>query len=439
LNEENTPQEFSSNGLQKRSIKNQWLNFEKNEIFLLLSLFFLGTAFANYEPYAPIWLLQIFDVHSFLILGLVSVISSIMYAIGAVFWGVLADKFQTKKFVLLGVVGLLLMFISLIFTQTPVFFLVIILVGFFVGSAQYSNYYVLATKSIKKPKEITLSKISMTMSFSWVVFSPIVARIYENLANSMTIQLIIASGMSLIAFVFAFLIKEGKDEEKENPEEQLTEVSFPENETSRSKITLFPLIFALILFLTFSYQMTGGFWGYTSIYFLDTLGIDPDFYSLFLIIKTILALPLAFLLGKVKRTKNISIIIMISMGWMSMVYLLMTLFPSNWIMILILYSVPMYPLYTIGFYSLVTIFSKYERRATAYGMFNASGTAGYISGIVILGAVADRVATGIESMLRNSLIITSIALSVSILFFVIIRIKRKTVSEVELNNNGKQR
>ena len=122
------------------------------------------------------------------------------------------------------------------------------------------------------------------------------------------------------------------------------------------------------------------------------------------------------------------------MGWMTLVYLLMTLFPTNWIMILIMYSVPMYPLYTIGYYSLVTIFSTFERRATAYGLFNALGTAGYISGIIILGAIADRAATGILSMLRNSVIMSAVALFISILFFIITRIKKKTVAEVELDN-----
>lgn len=438
MNEEKTANKFSTKVLQKKRNTSNWLNFERNEIFLLLSLFFLGTASANYEPYAPVWLLQIFNVDSFLILGLVSVISSIMYAIGTVFWGFLADKFQSKRFVLLGVVGLFLMFIGLIFTETPVFFLAVILVGFFLGSAQYSNYYVLATKSVNKPKEVTLSKISMTMSFSWVVYSPAAARIYKNLDNSMTIQLIIAAIMSAIAFVFAFLIKEGKEKDNKELKEQPKEVPVLTIEKTKNTITLYPLIFTIILLLAFSYQMTGGFWGYTSIYFLDTLSIDPDFYSLFLIIKTIVALPLAFLIGKVKRTRDISILVLISMLWMTLVYLLMTLFPSNWIMILIIYSVPMYPLYTIGFYSLVTIFSKFERRATAYGLFNALGTGGYISGIIILGAVADRAVKGIESMLKNSVIISSIALFVSILFFAMIRVRKKTVEESEMEYNGNE-
>ena len=437
MNEEKTNQQLNTIGIMKQKSRSDWLNFERNEIFLLLSLFFLGIAFANYEPYAPVWLMQIFNVESYLILGLVTVISSIMYAVGTVFWGVLADKFQSKRFVLLGVVGLLLMFTSLIFTETPVFFLVMILVGFFIGSAQYSNYYVLATKSIRKPKQIVLSKISMTMSFSWVIYSPIAARIYKNLANSMTIQLIIASIMSLVAFVFALLIKEGKEEDQEDTKEKSTEITSPRNKV-KTKITLFPLIFIVILILAFTYQTTGGFWGYTSIYFLDTLSIDPDFYSLFLIIKTVIAVPLAFALGKVKKVRNISILIMVAMGWMTFVYLLMTLFPTKWIMILIIYSVPMYPLYTIGYYSLVTIFSTFERRATAYGLFNALGTAGYISGIIILGAVADRAATGIESMLRNSFILTLVALTVSILFFIIVSVKKQVIAEVELSNNDRE-
>lgn len=51
--------------------KSNWFTFERNEILLLLSYFLFGVAFANYEPYAPLWLNQIFSEESFLIIGFV--------------------------------------------------------------------------------------------------------------------------------------------------------------------------------------------------------------------------------------------------------------------------------------------------------------------------------------------------------------------------------
>ena len=99
MNEKITPREINSTDSHKSITKNVWLNFEKNEIFLLLSLFFLGMAFSNYEPYAPLWLNQIFSEESFLIIGFVVVIPSIITAVGTAGWGFLADKFGTKRFV----------------------------------------------------------------------------------------------------------------------------------------------------------------------------------------------------------------------------------------------------------------------------------------------------------------------------------------------------
>ncbi|MCE7745214.1 MAG: hypothetical protein GPJ52_08795, partial [Candidatus Heimdallarchaeota archaeon] len=55
----------------KGKTKSNWFTFERNEILLLLSYFLFGVAFANYEPYAPLWLNQIFSEDSFLIIGFV--------------------------------------------------------------------------------------------------------------------------------------------------------------------------------------------------------------------------------------------------------------------------------------------------------------------------------------------------------------------------------
>lgn len=412
--------EFAKNS----GIRN-WLNFERNEIFLLLSFFFFGVAFANYEPYAPVWLRQIFLEESFLIIGLVAVIPSTMVAIGTTVWGIFADKFGTKKFVLLGIVAYTLMFFSLIFTTSSQYFLVIVLIGSLLGSAQSANFYALATKSIYKPKEMILAKMTIIISLAWVVMSPIIGWIYDSYSNSMTIQLIIAIIACVITVIFALLIKEGKNEIKETQDKGI--------KTRKSPLTPFVLIFIGLMILTFFYQVTGGFWAYTSIYFLDTLNIKGFYYSFFLIAKTALAIPLAFLVGNVRKTNKISWIILIFSGWLIIDYLIMMLFSTQWILILIIYSLPMYPIYNISFYSLVTRFSSSGRRATAYGIFSTLGTLGYISGVLILGVIADNFSEGIFSMLPTSLIFASIALIFAILFCVLIYLKKKEIWSVDEN------
>ena len=94
-----------------------WLSFERNEILLYLIYFMYGIAFANYEPYAPVWLGQFFAADkSYLIIGFIVIIPCLTRLVGSPFWGVLADKYGAKKFVIIGFAGYSLMFFSLIFT-----------------------------------------------------------------------------------------------------------------------------------------------------------------------------------------------------------------------------------------------------------------------------------------------------------------------------------
>ncbi|MFX1537056.1 MAG: MFS transporter [Promethearchaeota archaeon] len=404
-----------------------WFKFEKNEILLLLSYFIFGLAFANYEPYAPVWLNQFFKVESYLVIGLVVVIPNIMVLIGTTILGILADKFGAKKFVLVGLGAFVLMFLLLIFTTGPVYFLVIVLFGHFLGSAQTSNFYAFATKSINKPKEVILAKITMTVSLAFVILSPIVGLIYDSFSNSMTIQLIIATVACLISLVFVFFIIE----KKETPEvvsKTVEDIAKTEIAQKRTPLTIVPWLFTGITFLVFAFQTAGGFWAYTSLYFLDTLSVKGLYYSIFLIAKTALAIPLAFLLGRLKSVKGIGLTTVLFTGWIAIDYLLMTLFPMNWIMILLIYSIPMYPLYNVSFYSLVTVFSSFEKRATAYGIFNTLGTAGYAIGIIILGVLADYSSLGILVMLRTSLIFAGIAFIISTLLFILRFRKEKITS-----------
>ncbi|MHA1124349.1 MAG: MFS transporter [Candidatus Heimdallarchaeota archaeon] len=405
---------------KKSAFIQNWFRFEKNEVFLILSYFFYGLAFSNYEPYAPFWLSSIFKVDTFLVAGLVMVIPSFVGSIGTTVWGIAADRFGKKKFVLMGMGAYALMFLALIFTPSPIYFLIMVLVGYLFGTAHTANLYALATKSISKPKEVTLAKITMTISISWMCFSPLVGYIYDNFINAMTIQLIIAICAMAIALFFAIFLKEKIDVKEEVEQEIMTTVSTLDNEqvSVKKPLTVIPFLFAGIMLLVFMFQMTAGFWAYTGIYFLDTLHVEGKYFSIFLIIKTAVAVPLSFLLSRIKSTKTYSWVTIIFIGWICLDYLLMMLFPTNWIMIIIIYSVPMYPLYNIAFYSLVTSATNKEKRATAYGVFNTIGTVGYIIGILLLGLAADLHYSGIYIMFTVSLIFGAVTLANAILLFI---------------------
>ncbi len=398
---------------KKSKFKEHWLNFERNEIFLLLSFFFYGLAFANYEPYAPIWLSQFFQVDSFLIIGFVSAIPNLILIMGTVFWGVLGDKFGSKRFVLVGLIAFTSLFFVLIFSTSPLFFLIAIVIGYIFGSAQAANFYALSTKSIKKPKEVILAKITITLSLSWALFSPLVGYIYDSFENSMTIQLIIAVATCFVAFLLILFVKEKRvEKEVEKPTEKIN-IGIKK----KTPLLIVPALFISLMFLVFAYQSAGGFWAYTSIYFLETLQKPGIYYSIFLIIKTTLAIPLSFMLGRIKSQNKVKLVIIIFTAWMTLNYLLVILFPNYWLLFLIMNSIPMYPLYNVFFYSFVSASTSYKRRATGFGILNTVGTGGYVIGIILLGVIADHSSINILVMLRISLIFAATSLICAIILY----------------------
>ncbi|NHK32760.1 MAG: MFS transporter [Asgard group archaeon] len=408
--------------------RNEWFHFERNEILLLVSYFLFGISFANYEPYAPIWLNQIFQEDSFLIIGFVVVIPSIIGAIGSPFWGLLADKFGVKKFVITGMFAFSSMFVSLIFIESSTYFLVIILFGYLIGSAQTSNLFVLATKSTTKPKEIIFAKFTMTVSLAFVIFSPLAGWFYDNFLNSMIIQLSMATASCFIATIIIFFVKE-----KSEVIEVKDEINIQKEKKALSNV---PFIFIGLMLLTFLFQSGSGFWPFSSIYFLDTMNVKGVYFSIFIILKTALAVPLSFLLGRVKRKRIMGIILACFTGYFVLVNVLMTIFLTQWILVLIINGIPMYPIYNVFLYGLTASFSNKERRATAFGIFNALGTFGYITGIVIVGAIADHWLTGkysgIFSMFPMSIILTGFAFLTALFFY--FTVLRKSENEEKISS-----
>ena len=405
----------------------EWVSFEKREALIIFSMFFYHLGLANFSPYAPLWLSQIFDEQSFVVIGLASIIPNAMVIVGTLLWGFLADKSSIKWFVIGGLVFMGLMYLSLIFITNSFFFLIIIFIGYFFGSAQSANYYALATTKSRKSKEIILGKITAITSVAWIIMSPISGKIHDNFGEeAMDIQLIIAAIACFIATILIIFVKEIRIQKEEIDESEAAKQSTP--------ITTIPILFIVTLILAFFVQSTmGGFWAYSSVYFIETLGVKGIHFSIFLIATTTLAVPLSFIFGSVKTSKAISKTAVVYMFIQNLVFLFMSIFPRKPVLGLILYSIPVYPFYTICMYSLVTNFTSKERRAAAYGIFSSVGILGVVLGILILGIVADYSSLGIFVMLRYSLSYSILALVVSsILYFLI---KKKFQSNKENLND----
>ena len=409
--------EQKENSSKKEKIL-EWLNFGRNEFFIIFSMFFYSIANANFIPYAPIWLKKLFEVESFVVLGLTNVIYNGMLAVGTILWGFLADKFGTKKFIISGLIALGLMYICLIFSMSPIYFLVIILVGFFFGSAQQANYYAMATVETSKSKEMILGKISAITSLGWIIMSPITGVIYDKTGdNAMTIQLIIAIISIILALIFIVFAKESRIKDVESEKKEIKQ-SIP--------ISIYPIFFVLIIIWAFFLQgAISGFWAYSSIYFIDELKVKAVHYSYFLIATTTLAIPVSIFLGNIKSNKKISKVAIVYILIQALCYLFMSIFYTNSTLNLILYSIPMYPFYSISIYTLIANFSSEERRAAAYGIFSSVGIAGVVAGILILGVLADNSPLGIFIMLRYAFLFAIISFIFAIVMFFLIQRKKE--------------
>ena len=413
---------------------------ERNEILILSGIFFLGMSTAMFMPYAPIWLAQIFNVDQYFIIGFVAIIPNFIIAIGTTVWGIMSDKFGNKKFVFMGYVAACLMYFTLMFINKPFVFLAVMLVGYIFISAQTSNIYSYATLTSSKKKEIILGEVTATFSLAWLVASPIAAAIHDNAAtfslkwysSSQLSSIVNISSQSptngIINFA-AVLSKFFSDEIANNPaqgvqlfiaviccaiasiiiiftkekrfREKLKEADQP---IKLGKLTDFVLIFAVLMILSFFQSATsGGFWSYSSLYFIEFLNTPALYFSYFLIGTTTVAVFLSLLLGRIVKIRKITIAVICCTLIQVLIYLFMFLFPSNVILGLVVYSFPMYVISTISMNSLVGTYSNKLRRASAFGIFNTLGYAGSISATLIMGFTADKSPKGLVAMLGFAL------------------------------------
>lgn len=430
--------------------------FERNEILSLLGIFFLGFSTAMFAPYAPIWLARIFEVDSYFILGFVAIIPSFVIVIGTTVWGLAADKFGNKPFVLIGMLGSGLMYFTLLFINNAVIFLVVLLLGNILISAQTANIYSFTTINSSKKKEVILGEITATFSLSWLISSPLAAFIHDNAftfsldwytsigfdkliihdslnpTNAIAtfaaalskffspeiaknpaqgVQLFIAVIGCFIAFSIVLFTKDKK------PVKKRTDVQ--DENIPRGKLTDFTVIFSVLMIISFFQQATsGGFWAYASLYYIDTLQTPATHFGYFLIATTAIGVVLALGLGRIVKTKGVLISIIACTFVQVVIYTIIALFPTNSTVGLIAYSFPMYVTSSISLYSLVGSFSNKLRRSTAYGINNTIGISGSISIVLLMGLTADRLPQGIMVMPVFAVITSIFPLVLSVALFI---------------------
>ncbi len=419
------------------------LNFSRNEILILASFFFLGFSTAMFAPYAPVWLKEFFGVETYFVIGFVGAIPSFAIAFGTWIWGIFADKFGKKPFVLLGIGASGLMYFALMFVQTPVAFLIGILVGNIFISAQTANFYAYATLSTTKKKETILGEISACFSLAWLISSPLAATIQDNITSSnqpeflkqilesasgilssqlvenpaMAIQLFIAVIACTISFTIIIFAK--NDKLIEETKEVEKNVELKENNGTTVKFSKNLPIFILILIIGFFQQASsGGFWAYSSYYFVEELGALWVQYSYYLIIVTTIGFILSIIFSRVTKSKNVILMVIVMTFLQIFIYVTMSLNPENLWLNLIVYSVPMYMVFSIFLYSLVGTYTERKRRATAFGIFNTVGLLGSVSSSLILGLSADASSIGIRIMfyIVTGFSVTAFLLSILLMF-----------------------
>ena len=92
----------------------------------------------------------------------------------------------------------------------------------------------------------------------------------------------------------------------------------------------------------------------------------------------------------------------------------------------------MYPIYNVFLYGLTASYSSDSRRGMAFGIFDAIGTLGYVTGILLLGVVADSWTSGtfagIFSMFLMSLIFAIITFLIALGFY-LLKLRKEPKSE----------
>ncbi len=399
------------------------LNFARNEILILVSFFFLGISTAMFAPYAPVWLKELFGVETYFIIGFVGVIPSFVIAFGTWIWGIFADKFGKKPFVLLGIGASGVMYFALMFVQTPLAFLIGILIGNVFISAQTANFYAYATLSTTKKKERILGEIAASFSLAWLIGSPIAATIQDNITSSnqpellrqfldaasgiissqlvenpgMAIQLFTAVIACIVSFTVISFAKNDIIIEKTKDEKY--EVEQIENNETTTKFSKNRQILIIILIIGFFQQASsGGFWAYSSYYFRVELGAKWVQYSYFLIVVTTIGFILSLVFSRITKSKKVILMLIIMTFLQIGICSTMAIFPENLVLNLIVYSIPMYVVFSILLYGLVGTYTERKRRATAFGIFNTIGLLGSVSSSLILGLAADRSSIGLFVM-----------------------------------------
>ena len=399
------------------------LNFARNEILILVSFFFLGVSTSMFAPYAPVWLKEIFGVETYFIIGFVSALPSLVIAFGTWIWGFFADKFGKKPFVLLGIGASGLMYFALMFVQTPLAFLIGILVGNIFISAQTANFYAYATVSTTKKKETILGEIAASFSLAWLISSPLAATIQDNITSSnqpeflkqfldsvsgilssqlvenpaMAIQLFIAVIACIMSFSILSFAKNDiiidKSKDNENEVEQIES-----NRTSVKFSRNLPIFILIVIIGFFQQASSGGFWAYSSYYFVEELGALWIQYSYFLIVVTTIGFILSLVFSRITKSKKVILMLIIMTFLQIFIYSTMAVDPENLTLNLIVYSVPMYVVFSILLYGLVGTYTERKRRATAFGIFNTIGLLGSVSSSLILGLAADQSSSGLFVM-----------------------------------------
>ncbi len=399
------------------------LNFSRNEILILVSFFFLGLSTAMFAPYAPVWLKKLFGINTYFIIGFVGAIPSFVIAFGTWIWGIFADKFGKKPFVLLGIGASGAMYFALMFVQTPLAFLIGILIGNVFISAQTANFYAYATLSISKKKERILGEIAASFSLAWLVGSPIAATIQDNITSlnqpeflrqfldsasgiissqlvenpGMAIQLFIAVIACIVSFtIVSFAKNDIRIEKTEDGEYEAEQIE--NNETKIKFSKNLPILILIFIIGFFQQASSGGFWAYSSYYFVEELGALWVQYSYFLIVVTTIGFILSLVFSRITKSKKVILMLIIMTFLQVGIYSTMAIFPENLVLSLIVYSIPMYVVFSILLYGLVSTYTERKRRATAFGIFNTIGLLGAVSSSLILGLAADHSSRGLFVM-----------------------------------------
>ena len=372
---------------------------------LLFVQFSTAVGQALYTPFIVVWLSDLGNT-SYLLYSLISTLPFFVMFLAAPVWGRFSDAYHARKiFLVLGLLAVTIQYWILLFVETSLEFMIIVIIcAIFIGAYQAN---LIALASLQVPQEESgnlVGLLSITMSLGWLLGSPLGGYAYDLLgAQARFYQLPLAGIIVFLAAILTlFYVPEPKVKSSTKNNPLLPTMEKKDSlEDQNGKRTLWNVLI-LVAFANFLINASaGGFWTFGFPYFVLGLGASGLSFSLMLVLTTALGIPTSKIIGKLlDKNPTLPYIFVTNVAYLLLYLAIKT--ANDPLLGLLIYVIPLYVLQLVIFPTITVQLSDRQSRSTAIGIVQGFGFGGSVLGSAIFGYILD--------ITHNLLIIPTIAI-----------------------------